>query len=78
MKKYFNRDFNSDVVDHFLQDLYTDDSISGTQTEVTYLIFICVLKSLPKEGLIFVNILGNLLLKKGNLQNYWSFMENSL
>ena len=64
VKKYFNRDFNSEIVDHFLQDLYTEDSISGTQTEVTYSIFICVLKSLPKEGLIFVNILGNLLQRK--------------
>ena len=33
MEKYFSRDFNSEIVEHFLRDLYMDDSISGAQTE---------------------------------------------
>ena len=42
MEKYFNRDFNSEIVEHFLRDLYMNDSISDAQK----LLFqeLCVMK----------------------------------
>ena len=56
MEKYFNRDFNSEIVEHFLQDLYMDDRISGAQREDDlFKFYLCVKISLTKEGLIFVN-----------------------
>ena len=33
MGKYFKRDFTSEIVEHFLRDLYMDDSVSAAQTE---------------------------------------------
>ena len=56
MEKYFNRDFNSEIVEYFLQDLYMDDRISGAQREDDlFKFYLCVKISLTKEGLIFVN-----------------------
>ena len=63
MEKHFNRDFNSETVEHFLRDLYMDESISGAQTEDDlFNFYLCVKISLTKEGLIFVN--GSRILSK--------------
>ena len=49
-EKYFNRDFNSEIVEHFLQDLYMDDRISGAQREDALFKFYLCVKILPNEG----------------------------
>ena len=52
LEKYFNRDFNSEIVDveHFLEDLYRDDSISGAQTDDDLFKFYLCIKILLNKG----------------------------
>ena len=53
MEEYFDRNFNSEIVEHFLQDLYMDDRAPPSlvlKEMMTCLIFICVLKFLNEGG----------------------------
>ena len=50
MEKNFNKDFSSEIVEHFLRDLYMDDSVSGAQTENDLFNFYLCVKILLNQG----------------------------